>query len=275
MAGDPVGAGKYDIDHNEVYNTHSNSSVSYSITTTGVIIDGVTRWTYSGSKTFLGLSTNYTNTQPDAGFAVGDSGTSSGWSMYAITSDVTNLTNTTWQFNASLTFPSAEDSFTLNFTSNGSTYSSFEWDYGELYFGSTIAYDTSFGGTWSQNYRLVTVTGGTDATNSTLISFFTNNATLMGNEYIAMDWELTDIADAIRSKRGISTSLSYPSDFVSNIKLIQNQKLTTADASLSMGDDITLYPMDIGDYDGFSYVDVTVDITPYDGSVTVTGGGNN
>lgn len=96
---------------------------------------------------------------------------------------ITDLTGTTWQFKNSpdLTRFTTETTYNVSFISYSNT------DYTSIRFSSSyIRYDRVSGGynaaytsnNWSDStYKLITITGGTDVTNSTLIEWLSANAT--------------------------------------------------------------------------------------------------
>lgn len=79
-----------------------------------------------------------------------------------------------------------DDTYSINFTSNNTTYTSMEIDcvgFDLFYDGTNVAYGTqpSYPSgaqtVWSNTaYRTIKITGGTDATNSTLLAILRNNA---------------------------------------------------------------------------------------------------
>lgn len=103
---------------------------------------------------------------------------------------ITDLTNTTWLINTTPIMRPRQSYWNLSFTSNNTLYT-------ELYIGFNADVDTEDvivynsqnivspdyvynddRGTWTnQAYRTISFTGGTDATNSTLISWLQSNAT--------------------------------------------------------------------------------------------------
>lgn len=98
---------------------------------------------------------------------------------------VTDLTNTTWLFNDDYLVDVVQGlNYSINFISNNETFTTikqgtfrFEGDTtsGLLYNGTPVyAYSWS---NFNEAYRIIEITGGTDATNSSLISWLTANAT--------------------------------------------------------------------------------------------------
>ena len=97
---------------------------------------------------------------------------------------ISDLTGTTWVLKNRLGDFSTL-SCNINFTSNSNTYSSLSGSmrgarYIDLYYGSTVVgtySDPNDSYSWNdQSYRIISITGGSDATNSTLISWFQANA---------------------------------------------------------------------------------------------------
>lgn len=90
---------------------------------------------------------------------------------------LTDLTGTTWEFAEWFDLERSETNVTLslNFTSNGHTYTSFKTVYGYIaQYNTTNVYSS---GWTNENYRTVTITGGTGATSSSAINFFIRHAT--------------------------------------------------------------------------------------------------
>lgn len=93
---------------------------------------------------------------------------------------LSDLTGTTWYFN---TVPVLLDDivYYINFTAGGVAYDGFEFydhdeiDYWKNGMADFSAYRVSRG--WNSQGRTITITGGTDATNSTLIAWMQANAT--------------------------------------------------------------------------------------------------
>ena len=89
---------------------------------------------------------------------------------------LTDLTGTTWYFNSSLSLSSSLDSYTVSFTSNSTNYASLTIAETGIAYDSTYAYLIS---SWQrQAYRTVSFTGGTDASNPTLVAWVQANAVM-------------------------------------------------------------------------------------------------
>jgi hypothetical protein len=98
-----------------------------------------------------------------------------------------DLTGTTWYFNASPDTPFDTylypSSSSINFISNGITYSTLSLDDYTMYYSNPNITTTAYGPqsgppAWTnQNYRTISITGGTDATNAALYAFISSNAT--------------------------------------------------------------------------------------------------
>lgn len=91
---------------------------------------------------------------------------------------VGDLTGTTWFFNDSIDVSVEGNSYSINFNSNNLNYS--EIRYGEvanyrIYYDSTSVYSSSWN---DDNYKTITITGGTDIANPDLIVWLTQNAVL-------------------------------------------------------------------------------------------------
>lgn len=102
---------------------------------------------------------------------------------------VSDLTNTTWLLNSTLIeyddYYYYDAEFFINFNSNGNSYNIFEfykntddYNFNNLIYSSNVYVYDFLNNTWTnQAYRTIEITGGTDATNSTLISWLEANAT--------------------------------------------------------------------------------------------------
>ena len=94
-----------------------------------------------------------------------------------------SLVGTTWQFNEAdyITTPSVKEEYYLSFNTNSESMSSLI--IGQRDEKRNIQYDYStvlYGVVWElEAYRTIEITGGTDATNSTLIAWLNENATLL------------------------------------------------------------------------------------------------
>ena len=98
---------------------------------------------------------------------------------------ITDLTGTTWLINSSITEPSSTILAEINFTSNSETFAQIRiYDgrepgneqligYSDINSYPTFVYE--YGWT-NEEYRTIAITGGTDATNSTLIAWLESNA---------------------------------------------------------------------------------------------------
>lgn len=153
---------------------------------------------------------------------------------------VQDLTNTTWVFKSEeeITIGGEGNVITYNisFTSNNKSYIKMQMvnDMGDrfidYFYGSGSAqYDSAFVGDWTDNsYKTINITGGTDVTNATLISWLEANATQQVEPVAVtklvnateLDSNLTSVANAIRAKSGGSSPLAFPAGFVSEIQSI-------------------------------------------------------
>ena len=95
---------------------------------------------------------------------------------------INDLTNTTWVFNNSIVFNISPQTFYINFTSDNYNYTRLQYFYDDedgdmiLYLDGSVVYGY---GMWLYNSsKTITITGGTDVSNSTLISFLQTNATM-------------------------------------------------------------------------------------------------
>lgn len=120
-----------------------------------------------------------------------------------------DLTGTTWYFNSSLDYPFVSDNYSLNFTSNSVSYTNLQLDDYSMYYSNPNVTATAYGPQsgppdWTnQNYRTISITGGTDATNAALYAFISANATQAGVgraiinfQHADMGYTRTLIADA-------------------------------------------------------------------------------
>lgn len=91
---------------------------------------------------------------------------------------ITDLTGTTWVGNNSLSIDFGVNTYNINFTSNNVNYTSITLNGVQvnIRYNSTTVYDDF--NNWTNNeYKTIQITGGTDATNSNLISWLQANAT--------------------------------------------------------------------------------------------------
>lgn len=143
---------------------------------------------------------------------------------------ITDLTNTTWNIPAGWTASAGYGSFNLVGDINGRYFQ----DYVQLGRGNfngntfpvqanSIAYWTTDGGVayYTSNIPLtITITGGTDATNTKLISWLEENGTQVVDKVLELNPFLTNIANAIRTKKG-STEKINAQDFPKEIENLQ------------------------------------------------------
>lgn len=106
---------------------------------------------------------------------------------------ITDLTNTIWYFNEELNLPQQNNSYDINFTSNSQSfnniqicfYNEYNSSYYFRYYNSgtsnvIIPYlNPSNENDWAVDYRTISITGGNDVTNTNLISWLQENATLV------------------------------------------------------------------------------------------------
>lgn len=132
-------------------------------------------WDYMGEGTFLTGTLSGTYTLSTGGMYVPDDITIS----YLQGAD---LTGTTWLFSSSYTDmdgPWDDTTWAVNFTSNGANYTALYIDTWNIYYNSITAFGPASGPPeWTNNnYRTISITGGTDATSATLYAFLSANAT--------------------------------------------------------------------------------------------------
>lgn len=117
--------------------------------------------------------------------------------------NVTDLTNTIIYFNNTLDFSSMSTSgttYSISFTSTNTSYSSITFTKGST--NNTVKYGDIYryhNGWDTQDARNITITGGTDKTNATLIAWITENAIIQNAgstwvEVVAKDNRLPDVA---------------------------------------------------------------------------------
>jgi len=107
---------------------------------------------------------------------------------------ISDLTGTTWVFNAISTdsFTAVGNQWDINFISNSTNYSILEQvfdddsELGKIYYNTTNVFNVAYGdedGLWEDEaYKTIEITGGTDVTNSTLISWLETNATQQSSQ---------------------------------------------------------------------------------------------
>ena len=88
---------------------------------------------------------------------------------------ITDLTGYTWTGNNILGLPTRM-TYSLSFTSNNLVYSALSCNRGILNYGNDYVYGND--GWANESYKIIQITGGTDATNSTLIAWLGENGTL-------------------------------------------------------------------------------------------------
>ena len=158
---------------------------------------------------------------------------------------LSDLTGTKWVLNSSIQ-PFHEADFryyAINYISNGNNYSSIYYDddgnilYGLQYIGNTVdtVYSYSWDsrwqdGTWSSPaYRIIEITGGTDATNATLIAWLQANATQV---------EVTDLS---------GTSWEFGNNLT-----ITSSNLWSVDCALTSDIEATFEEIEIQYFNGYS-----------------------
>ena len=108
---------------------------------------------------------------------------------------VSDLTGTTWIFNNSIDSSLTDNGFHINFTSNSSNYTFLytEYDVGQIIeYGNTEVYGQS--GWSNDSYKTISITGGSDVTNATLIAWLEANATLV--DLTGTTWLLNNTINA-------------------------------------------------------------------------------
>ena len=91
---------------------------------------------------------------------------------------VSDLTNTKWLWNSSLIRDGSIKYYNINFISNNTNYTTMEIDLEDRYISYNDTTVHTYPDVWiDEVYRTITITGGTDATNTDLINTLTYNAT--------------------------------------------------------------------------------------------------
>lgn len=112
-------------------------------------------------------------------------------SLYNRLNETTDLTGTTWVINSEPSLPAGYGAFSINFTTNNEDKVLLrigeDIDEGEpasgwlVYENASYQSNPVYVGSWSnENYRTINITGGTDTTNNSLISWLLANATQSG-----------------------------------------------------------------------------------------------
>lgn len=194
---------------------------------------------------------------------------------------ITDLTNTTWKFNTSITIS------TMPYTTNPRSFAVIVYyePYAEYGNYSSITFsDTRDRGTYNnavlsgempEQYIAgdieITFLGGTSATDLTLISWLQANATQVVNEtYLTTGFDLTSIADAIRTKGGTSASLVYPAGYISAINALPTGALQSYKSAVFTSPGSATLTPDSG-YVGIEEISVEYSPAIYDGAYHTEG----
>lgn len=117
------------------------------------------------------------------------------------------LKNKDFIFNDTLSFLLNTRSATLNFKSNNISYGSLSAEYSNgnsiLKYGTTIVYSTT-GGWYDDEYKTIKVTGGTDATNPTFISWLLDFGQLPLSEKDRFYFDINLLCAAVKKESGWS-----------------------------------------------------------------------
>lgn len=146
---------------------------------------------------------------------------------------VQDLTNTTWVWNEIIDGSTlSPNPYNVNFTSNNNTYNLLDdsiEDGRYIFYGSTCVYDGDTGTYWSLDaYKTLSITGGTDVTNASLISWLEQNATQQ------LPIKLSNTMWRFSDTPTLSNVGTFDLDFTSNN--IDYNSLTIASDRLSYGD---------------------------------------
>ena len=150
---------------------------------------------------------------------------------------VTNLTGCTVILNnigVTTVFPSG--TFNLNFTSNSQQFSSIQFGSLSIIYGSTQVYSAK--NDWvNNNYKTLVISGGTDATNSSLISFFENHGIIsqptVTYEHILKNGHKVQVDSAIRDGNGKKIDTTYAKK--SELPTVNNGTLTIKQGGVTKG----------------------------------------
>lgn len=195
---------------------------------------------------------------------------------------ITDLTNTKWLLNENLIngLSLNEFSYVINFTSYDLNFTELRWrdpaaDYDNIntyelaYQGNTYerVYMRWDGSNWSwanEFYRTLEITGGTDATNTNLISWLEQNATQIKDTITQLAPFLTNIANAIRTKKGTTDKINAQ-NFASEIESIESGGLVGYSGTITF--------TGLTNYNNISYFVIHSDGT-YENITSVSGTNN-
>lgn len=129
---------------------------------------------------------------------------------------VSDLTGTTWVINEVVTLAPLTSyySYNINFTSNNASYIAFRFvsdNRFRLNYDSVNAY-YYFGGSYywyNDNYRTITISGGNDAVDGSLISWFEANATQVLPEVYIKDIKIGNTTYPIAASKLLSSDTEY------------------------------------------------------------------
>lgn len=139
---------------------------------------------------------------------------------------ITDLTNTKWCINSQPTVE-IEHIFNLNYTSNNSNFVGyFNLSYGNdpsISYRSNLNVYAGDPGTWiNQAYRLIEITGGTDATNADLISWLEANAVQVPVVDLSGTSWTWNYSPSILAQSGNTYTFNFSSDNTNFIKMSVN-----------------------------------------------------
>jgi len=120
---------------------------------------------------------------------------------------ISDLTGTKWVINDSPTITSGYGTFSLTFSGEYEDMTGLAIGYnkrnyttgGDLVAGNNLFFLGDIGGSYSVEGALLSITGGTDATNATLISWLEANATQQGGSQLTVDMSTLTGWDALSS----------------------------------------------------------------------------
>lgn len=159
---------------------------------------------------------------------------------------VSDLTGTKWVLGLYPVIPTA--SYNLSFSSNGSSYSTFvfQGNSDKIKYDADTAYNDELGGWQNEAYRIIEITGGTDATNTTLIGWLATYATQVPvADLTDTEWTIRDDAvNAISENASYTISFSSNSTNYSGISIAKSGSIPTSSWHIDYDNDETYNAID-------------------------------